>query len=87
MHPLKLPLYLALGVPVVATDIDNLGKFRNHIRVAGSSADFIAAVEQALQQKAAPANSRLNEMLREDSWDRLADRIVKLLQERLRHRP
>jgi glycosyltransferase involved in cell wall biosynthesis len=48
MNPLKVFVYLAFGVPVVSTDIDNVDRDTDLVRIAGNHDQFIAAVKAAL---------------------------------------
>jgi glycosyltransferase involved in cell wall biosynthesis len=57
MNPLKVYNYLAAGRKVVATEVANLDDVGDLIVVAKDAPGFIAAVEQALAQDAAPALS------------------------------
>jgi len=79
MNPLKLYVYCSLGVPVVATDIANIDEFRNVISVAGSHADFVASVEDALQQSTEKIPGEIQSYLDENTWEKRIDRIIEML--------
>jgi glycosyltransferase involved in cell wall biosynthesis len=50
MNPLKLFVCLALNVPVVSTEIDNIERNSEMVRIAANHQDFILAVETTLAQ-------------------------------------
>jgi len=80
MAPIKLGTYASEGVPVVATRVANLGPLEEVIDVVEDGADFVAAVERALEAKPDPARERRRrEILAEHSWDRRAERILEML--------
>jgi glycosyltransferase involved in cell wall biosynthesis len=64
----------------VATRVANLGPLEEVIDVVEDGADFVAAVERALEAKPDPARERRRrEILAEHSWDRRADQVLALL--------
>jgi glycosyltransferase involved in cell wall biosynthesis len=48
MNPLKLYVYFAVGVPVVTTDVANIGDLAPYINVAPSQPEFLAAIAAVL---------------------------------------
>ena len=81
-NPLKLREYLAAGQPVVTTEFPALGPYRQHVAVAGSAADFAAALEASRSDNPAMADRR-QASVAGDSWtaraaqaSTLIDRLV-----------
>lgn len=84
MHPLKLLVYAALKVPIVSTDIENLGDFRGIIRIGKEPENFCTAVEQALNdQTRKTKKDAFDNLLRENSWSARASEILELIDEKL----
>lgn len=51
MNPLKLYVYRGLGLPVVSTPTPNLDDLERDIRIAATPDAFVAAVEEALDER------------------------------------
>ncbi|MBR0650010.1 glycosyltransferase [Roseomonas terrae] len=51
MNPLKLYVYVALGIPVVSTDVANIDELRGRIAVASEIEDFIAKLDLAVARR------------------------------------
>ena len=87
MHPLKMLVYAAVGVPIVSTKVQNLGDFAPFIEVAGSHEAFLDAVDGVLKGNRRLDETALAGLVQEHSWDqrvtsmlsqvrlRLADRV------------
>ncbi|HWC12656.1 MAG TPA: glycosyltransferase, partial [Acidimicrobiales bacterium] len=84
MNPLKAFVYCALQVPVVSTDIANLGELRPLVEVASGHDDFIAKVDAAIRAGRAPIGPAADAILRRNSWESRARVITALLQAALR---
>lgn len=52
MNPLKLYVYVALGLPVVATDVANIDDLDGRIEIASGSADFLSKLDSAVARRA-----------------------------------
>ena len=50
-NPLKLREYLATGKPVVSVPTPEVERFAEHVRLASTPEEFLAAVEEALQER------------------------------------
>ncbi len=83
MNPLKASVYCALNVPVVSTDIGNLGELRPLISVASDHDDFIDRVETAINVGRRPVDPRVDAVLRRNSWAARTEVITGLLDQAL----
>ena len=84
MHPLKVLVYAAESVPVVATAIENLGDFAPLMRVASSAEDFVAGVDEVVEGRFRVAKEALRAAVQENSWERRVDQIMAAVAARLR---
>ena len=82
MNPLKVFVYASLGVPIVSTPVANLDELRPLLRVASTPSEFVASVEQALEDPPGltPAGRRLIE---QHTWPRRVDQVLELVDEKL----
>ena len=77
MHPLKLLVYAAAGIPVVSTNIQNLGNFRPHIHVAETPESFLHAIDQTLSTP--PNPTPLMAEAHSQSWPHQIAKMLKAL--------
>jgi len=83
MNPLKLFVYASMNVPIVSTEIENLGELSNLIYTARDKDDFVEKVELALKQGRSPNPSKKHmELLRENSWEVRVETILALIDEK-----
>jgi glycosyltransferase involved in cell wall biosynthesis len=76
---LKLPMYLAMGRPVVSTDTAGVGLFPGLVSVARTHSDFASLVQLALACDAPGTPHRGISAARSWSWDTRVERIIELL--------
>ncbi len=82
MHPMKLLIYAALSVPIVSTNIDNLGEFRDLVTIGRTPEEFCAAVEKCLSVHSTKTKEGASQLLFINSWDaRVAD-ILGLIEQK-----
>ncbi len=85
-NPIKLKEYLAVGRPVVTTDFEALGPWRDVVRVANGGEAFAAAVADALKEPYDGA--ALEDRIRAETWDHKAAEFADAVQEMgLRYAP
>lgn len=83
MHPLKVLAYAAESVPVVSTQVDNLGDFRSFMRVASTHDDFLAGVDEVVDGRFRLDEEALRIVANSNSWDQRVGQIMAAIDERM----
>ncbi|MDE0008425.1 MAG: glycosyltransferase [Gammaproteobacteria bacterium] len=83
MHPLKMLVYAAVGVPIVSTRVQNLGDFAPYIEVADSHEAFLEAVDGMLNGDRCHDKPALAALVQEHSWDGRVASMLSQVQARL----
>ena len=81
MFPMKFFEYLAAGCPVVGTRLPALRAFCHVADLAGTPAEFVAAVERAARGEGPPLAERLA-VAREHTYERRTTRMMQLVEVR-----
>jgi len=68
-NPLKLREYLAAGLPVVSTDLPEVRKYRNLVRIASDVAGFIREIELSLAERGGSFAIARMEAMKVESWE------------------
>ena len=88
MNPLKLYVYHALLVPVIATPIANMGDFSRFVRIGETPQEFVRAIEQCLRDNPILGDlSNLRALLRENSWPERVKCVLELIERELAKTP
>ncbi|MCY3813756.1 MAG: glycosyltransferase [Gammaproteobacteria bacterium] len=79
MHPLKMLVYAAAGVPIISTRIENLGDFEPFIGVARDHDAFLDCVDAAVAGPCAVDREALAAVVEKNAWSRRVDDIMALV--------
>ncbi|MDX2162167.1 MAG: glycosyltransferase [bacterium] len=81
LSPTKTLEYMAAHKPVVSTAIYDVSElYGDVVRIGRSHAEFIGHVEMALRESPVSRRARELELLDEHSWDRIAARMMDILE-------
>lgn len=78
MNPLKVFEYLALGKPVVSTDVAGVRMFQGDIEIARSSEEFIEAIEKSLAENSPEREKKRINRVRNHTWTDRIDEMMRL---------
>ena len=68
-NPLKLREYLAAGLPVVSTDLPEIRKYHNLVRIASRPDAFLGEIEAALGERGEIQTRLRVEAMKGESWE------------------
>lgn len=75
VNPLKLREYLAGGLPVVSTPLDEAGKYPGMCAVAEDRDDFVAAIGLALRSDSPSERRARSEAMRAETWKARVEKV------------
>ncbi|WP_152049591.1 glycosyltransferase [Tautonia marina] len=78
-NPIKIKEYLAIGFPVVASELPAFDPYDGLIEQVTTHDEFLQAIDHALLDDTPERTRARRATVAEDSWDRVTDRIASLL--------
>jgi glycosyltransferase involved in cell wall biosynthesis len=78
-NPIKIKEYLAIGFPVVASELPAFDPYEGLIEQATTHDAFLQAIDRALLDDTPERTRARRATVAGDSWDRVTDRIAELL--------
>jgi teichuronic acid biosynthesis glycosyltransferase TuaH len=78
-YPRKVDEYLALGKPVVATKTATMELFRDHVYLCSGPAEYLTAIDQALQDLSEETRLQRIKFAQSHSWKNNVDRLYDCL--------
>ena len=79
-NPLKLREYLAAGLPVVSSDLPEVRKYADVVRIAAGADGFIDAIEASLGERGEVAARTRIEAMKNESWEARVEEISELIE-------
>ncbi|MBN1447841.1 MAG: glycosyltransferase [Bacteroidetes bacterium] len=76
VNPLKLYEYASAGVPVVATDTDELRHYRDQLYLADTREEFLSLLSAALNENDERRRSQRRRFAEENTWAQRADVLL-----------
>lgn len=78
---LKVYEYLAAGLPVVASPIEDVIRMGDMVYTARTSTEWVAQIEHALREDAPELRRRRQEFARQHSWDNRAKQVLEIIEQ------
>jgi glycosyltransferase involved in cell wall biosynthesis len=81
VDPLKLLEYLAAGIPVVASPLPEVEKYRDVVRIAPLGDPFVRATMEAAFDVGGEARMRGRLVAKANTWEQRADRFLEIVRD------
>ncbi len=83
-NPLKLREYLAAGLPVVSTDLPEVRKYRDLVRIAYDLIGFVKEIDQSLTERGSSFAVARTDAMKPESWEARVEELSTLITSALR---
>jgi glycosyltransferase involved in cell wall biosynthesis len=75
-NPLKLREFLAAGIPVVSVPVPAIEPYQDHVYIAETKDQWLAAIERALAENSPERAAQRMASVAKDSWDSRAEAVL-----------
>ena len=82
LNPLKLYEFMAMGCPVISTDIPELRRFSEFISICKDLDTFDGQLKKLISEDLTDLKNRLLNEAKNHSWDSRTGVMIKLIEER-----
>jgi glycosyltransferase involved in cell wall biosynthesis len=79
VNPIKLREYLAAGIPVVSTALPEVLKYRDMVKIGHNPEQINEQIDMFLRTDNRERKTLRSQSMKEETWDKKADRISKLI--------
>ena len=83
INPLKLYEFMAAGCPIVATNISELEKFSNFVKIAKNIDEFDYLLKRLISSDLSELKKRLLNEAQKHSWDKRTTEMISHIQKHL----
>jgi len=83
MNPLKLYEYLALGKPVITTNVSGVNEFKKQITIVKSSDDFTIKIKKIIGEEN-KVSEKIRESIAKHTWERRTNFIIKTISKNMK---
>ncbi|MBI5020377.1 MAG: glycosyltransferase [Ignavibacteriales bacterium] len=80
-NPIKILEYLALGLPVISTNLPEARRFGNSILIAEDDNEFISLIDVALRRNSLEEKEERRMIARKYSWDAIGELLSQKIEE------
>lgn len=80
VNPIKLREYLAAGLPVVSTDLPEVRRYADVVRIGATPQEFVHALEAAVRDTSDAASRRRLEAVCKETWQARVEHISTLVE-------
>jgi glycosyltransferase involved in cell wall biosynthesis len=78
-NPLKLREYLAAGLPVLATSIPEVERFRRLVRICGTTEEFLSNLDELIARKGTGPRMEMSREMDAESWDEKVEEMSRII--------
>ena len=83
MNPLKVYNYFAAGLPIVSSEVENLGDLGSVLRTASTAMDFVTAIRESLKTPLDTSSAQWRQTMDSIAWESRVGKILEIMDQSL----